>query len=229
MAIAYDSSVDGGTTTATSFTFAFNNVAGNIVFVGVVGDGTVDDVTGVTYNAVAMTLMPGGLPEFGTRNNYLYYLQNAPTGSHNVVVSAGSSHLLDCGAISYSGALTTGQPDATTHSNSGSAASTWTSTLASIADNCWHMLLEQSFHSASEAPGAGAGTTRRVYGATYAEWGFFDSNSAKTPAGSVSLTTTYSTAENGISHIMASFAPSLVPALKMVSPVLQAVNRASYF
>jgi hypothetical protein len=225
MAIAFNSTVDGGATTATSLTFAFNNVAGNILFVGFLGDASTDDITGVTYNSVALT--PINKIQ-GRRWTYLYVLSNPATTTNNVVISCTASHYITGGALSYSGANLTGQPDANTTQTSGSAVDTLTTSLSSVADNCWHMLVENGFDSQS-VPGAGAGTTYRVSDGAFEEWGLFDSNSAKTPPGSVSLTTTYPGVTSAISHVMASFAPPPPAVLSMPKPIMQAVTRASYY
>ena len=233
MAIAYDSSVDGGNNGGSNnnLTFAFNNVAGNILFVAIIGDnGTnFDDITGVTYAGVSLSLVGKDINTALNRLPYLYMLPNPATGSNNVVVNSTNNHYLLCGAISYSGAATAGQPDASVVHDSGSTnVNTLTSSLTSIANNCWHMLM--SHQGAAETPTAGAGTTGpRVYEAAFSTWGLFDSNTAKTPPGSVSLTTSITSVVWPMAHIMATIAPPPVAAPKMPSPVLQAVNRASYF
>jgi hypothetical protein len=225
MAIAFDSTVDGGATTATSLTFAFNNVGGNILFVGFLGDASTDDITGVTYNSVALT--PINKIQ-GRRWTYLYILPNPAAGSNNVVISCTASHYITGGALSYSGTNLTGQPDASTTNISSVAVATLTTALTNVADNCWDMLIENGYDGGI-TPSAGAGTTYRVSDGAFQEWGLFDSNSAKTPAGSVSLTTNYNGPSNKIAHVMASFAPVPPAVLAMPKPVLQAVTRASYY
>jgi hypothetical protein len=211
VAIAFDSAVDGGTNGggANSLTFTFNNVAGNIVFVGGNGDSDILDVTSVTWNGVAMALverLQGGLSSL--HDLYLYVSNGTPaTGSNNVVVSATNNQTLRFGAVSYSGASLFAQPDA--HTNHFDFLNPLTTPLVSIADNCWHVLVFDGFHSGAEAPAAGTGTTRRAF-STDTTWGLFDSNSAKTPAGSVSLATQFSTIEQTAAHVMASFNPTAI-------------------
>ena len=208
MAIAFGSAVDGGNATATSLTFAFNNVAGDIVFVGGVGDSTTDDVTGATYNGVAMTLVdkltPGGI---NNRWSYLFYLVAPATGSNNVVVSASGSHFLGFGAVSYTGASQTGVPDATNKQSGGAAITTLTTSVTTIADNCWTVLLENSY-SLDSLPFAGTGATRRTTDNTFGTWGLFDSNAAITPAGGYSMQTNRDIGVTTIDHVMASFKPA---------------------
>ncbi len=215
MPIAFDSSVDGGDNggASNSLTFAFNNVAGNILFVGLLGDsnGGADDITGVTYDGVPCILVAKRLNMDSIRNVYLYVLTSPSTGSHNVVINCTGTHYLLAGAVSYSGASTSGQPDnSTTNSvtNSGGPTDLITS-LSSVADNCWHMLVEDGYDDLTPTtpPTLTGGGARRVYGVTYGNWGLFDSNSAKTPAGSVSIETTYAQSTFDIAHIMASFKP----------------------
>ncbi len=216
MGIAFDSSIDGGGTN--SLTFAFNNVAGNILFVGIVGDGPdgADDITTVTYNSVGCTFLDKsvtGSPQNPQRMNYLYILQNPSTGLHDVVVNCTSTHYLLCGAISYSGAAIANQPDAEVVHLSSGAATTLSTALISVANNCWHMLFDEG-NGADLPATAGASTTRRVYDATFGTWGFFDSNAVKTPAGSVTLTTDRPDSVDPMSHIMASFAPTPITIFK---------------
>lgn len=217
MAIGYGSSVDGGNNSGStnSLTFAFNNVAGTIVFVGFVGDsvGGNDDITGVTYGGDTCDFIDKRSAANGDRKLYLYVRQNPKTGSNNVVISCTNNHYLYAGAVSYTGAATTTQPDnSTTSDSTNRGVTSWATSLSSVADNCWHMLVEGSY-SAGGAPGAGASTTRRVYGVSDGPWGLFDSNAAKTPAGSVTLTTTRSGSPDAIEHVMASFKPAATAAV----------------
>jgi len=209
VAIAFDSATDGSNNggSGSSHTVSFNNVAGNLIVAAVAGDSSVDNITGCTWNGVAMTQL-AKLTNAQTSNgryNHYFYILSAATGTHNIVASAGSSHFIGICAASYSGVDTTGQPDAST-TNTGSSAADLTTSLTTIADNCWAILAEFSY-AGGAAPGAGAGTVRRAKDPADGGFGIFDNNGPKTPAGSVSLNTTQSFTV-AIGHIMASFKPS---------------------
>ena len=205
MAIAYDSSVDGGSTTGSSMTFAFNNVAGDYLFVGVVGDTALDDVTGVTYNGVSLTQVGSSIIA-ASRYSYLFSLASPATGSHNVVISAGSSHFLIGAAASWSG-TNLGALDAHNSGVSSGAVSTYTTSITTVADNCWAVFISFGFNNDLSPPAAGTGLTRRAYDVGLGAWGFFDSGGVITPAGSFSGTTTRGFASYTEGHIMASIAP----------------------
>lgn len=215
MAIAFDAASDGGAITATSLSWSHTCTGANrILFVGFNGDnsGGADDITGVTYNSVAMTLAVKKInPTSGDRNLYLYYLIAPATGSHTVTISASGSHNLSGGALSYTGAKQSSQPDATTTNVEVSSASkTLTTAIVTVNDNSWSVLLEGCFDGSS-GPIAGTGATLRQLDtiSTFGAWGLFDSNAAIHPAGSYSMTTTRTSDPFGlcIVHVVASFQP----------------------
>ncbi len=212
MAIAFDSSVDGVNNGGSgTLTFAFNNVAGDIVCVGIAGDtgSGADDITGVTYNAVSMTLAQKNVASSINRNLYLYYLLGPATGSHNVAITISGSHYLLAGAISLSGAKQSAQPDANNTGLSAGPQTSLTTSVTTVADNCWTVLLEGAYDS-NNPPGAGTGSTRRVFDAAFGTWGLF-TGGPKTPAGSTSMQTTRPNAQQ-IGHVMASFSPAAAAA-----------------
>jgi hypothetical protein len=205
-AVAFNAATDGGNNggSSSSLTFAHTCFGSDgLLIVALCGDTSADDISSVTYNGVGMTLLakfnPGDTSN--GRHSYFYYLLGPAAATNNVVVTAGSSHYLLAGASSYSGVNATGQPDAST-SNTGSAQ--FTTSLTTIADNCWTMLTGFGFNS-SGPPIAGTGATRRTYEAAFGTWGIFDSNAAITPPGSYSMTC--GTTGNAGGHKMASFKP----------------------
>ena len=204
MAIAFDAVTDGGfgTVAGTTKTFAHTCTGSDrILFVATAGgSGFTDDITGVTYNTVAMTLV-NKVKIPGDRYIYLWYLIAPATGSNNVVVTTSTSGgFVGASATSYTGAKQSGQPDAnTTNTVTGNSL---TGTLTTIADNCWTVLAgEQN----GATPTAGTGSTLRT---TSQNPELFDSNGAITPAGSTSMTITGSSG-NGMALVMASFAPAV--------------------
>ncbi len=217
MAIAFDAATDGGNASATSLSFNHTSTGTNLVgFVGIVGDvitGGADDISGVTWGGAACSFVSKNTTEIGAgglRFSYLYRIEGQATGSQSIVVSASSSHLLLAGSVSYSGASQTGQPDAIRAVNQTSdlTTATLTSALTSINDLCWFVLMEFGLGNGTNPPAAGTGSTRRTFDGAFGVWGLFDSNSAQTPAGSYSMTTTRGSPSTlGITHLMASFKP----------------------
>lgn len=215
MAIAFDAGTDGNVVTGTNLSFN-HTVTGSlpILFVGFSGDsvGGNDDITSVTYNGVSMTLAAKKTNATnGDRMMYVYYLLGPATGTHSVSVSCTNSHNLSGGAVSYTGVKQSAQPDATTTNfETVPANQTLTTSITTINDNSWVMLLEGCFDGSS-GPTAGAGATRRVNDtlSTFGAWGLFDSNGAVHPAGSYSMTTNRSANPFGlaITHVVVSFQP----------------------
>ncbi len=224
MAIAYVGSADLGNNGGSgTFTGAYTVGAGanRLLVVCFEGDvsGGADDITGVTYNGVSMTLVDKRDAGGAGRITYLYFLLGPASGTHNVVITSTASHMLIPVAADYSGVKQTSQPDNST-TNSTTYESNLTTVLTTIADNCWTILGSISLLSQS----AGAGSTRRVEGATYDEPDIFDSNGVITPAGSYSMRTDASTF---LVHIMASFAPA--GAGGGGAPVLSSITPASAY
>src|ERR1700741_5190896 len=96
--IAFDNATDGGNNGGSSGSLSFNHQvmtsATPLLFVCLMGDnspGGNDDITGVTYNSAALTLVQK-FAASGSNNRftYLYMLPNAATGTHSVAVSAAS-------------------------------------------------------------------------------------------------------------------------------------------
>lgn len=201
MAIAVNTT-SSGSASATSVTVAHTCTGSNLIlFVGLwVQDGGANTVTGVTYNGVAMTQV-GRVTNATTESTYLYFLVNPSTGANNIVASKSASDLIQLGAVSYTGAKQTGQPDAST-TNTGTGTSLTTS-VTTVADNCWLVMATKQTGSAS----AGTNTILRVDQSGNEQASVYDSNAAQTPAGSKSLQTTTSASQT-YAHVMASFAPA---------------------
>jgi len=186
MAIAFNAATDGGNNggSTNSLTFAHTCGAGadRLLVVGVAGDsaGGFDDITGVTYNGVAMTLAKKELADSAsstTRHAYQYFLVAPATGANNVVVSCTNNHYLLCGAADYTGMKQSGQPDATTSQETAVSALTQTTSITPIAASSWAALMEGGYSGGGDIPPtAGAGCTRRAKDGTFGTWGIFDTN-----------------------------------------------------
>lgn len=205
--IAYDTSVDGSLVNpGTSLTWSHTTSGSNrILWVGAFGDTLIADptcakITGVTYNAVAMTQLPTVSP-VGTpadRCVYLFYLIAPATGANNVVVSASSSIVIKGLSASYTGAKQSGVPDASAN-NTGTSVTSITTSVTVVAANSWTILVGKNSFG---APVAGTGSTQRQ---NANDFGIFDSN-GPLAAGSRSMQLTIGTSSN-FGVVMASFAP----------------------
>lgn len=178
--------------------------------VGFGGDvfGGADDVSSVTYNGVALTLIEKSLGLTAGRLGYLYYLLAPATGANNVVITFSSSHNINACAESLTGVAQTAQPDNHTQHLQALGSTSETTSLTTIADNCWTVLVEQGYENGPAAT-AGTGLTRRAACATFGDLEIFDSGGAITPAQSYSMTTNRGALGAGtpMTHMVASFAP----------------------
>jgi hypothetical protein len=191
-----DSVLDATSTSGTSLSVAFNNVAGNVLYVVVEGDGTSDYISGVTYNGVALSLIAKiGPSDPAHRWLYLFGLLAPATGSHNIVVSASSSTFIDILAASYSGHTGALYQVVQTYDGSDTPAINWTAPITTGADNSWTLMAWNFYSPAGIPPTGGTGTTRRVYDTEYESIAIFDSNGAISPAGATSLTANFWTTQ----------------------------------
>ena len=197
MAIAFDASTDGGTATATSFTWSHTNTGSNLIlFVGLLSQADPGLITGITYAAAAMDAVNEIVPQ-ANETIYLFLKMAPASGANNVVASASSSVTMYGDSTSYTGAAQTDQPDAQFAETEVTA--TKTTSVTTIADNCW-----LTGFARNGAMAAGTATTMRA--GINNTVGAMDSNGAKSPAGSYSLQTTQTSASTG--HCIASFAPA---------------------
>jgi len=200
MAIALDATAVGNAASPT-VTWAHTCTGSNLIlFVGIGTDtGGGDTVTGVTYNAIAMTQIDKQLYSGSTGYVYLYYLLNPATGSNNVVVSI-SSGVGRCDSVSYTGVKQSAQPDAS-GKNTAAAVTSLTTSVTTVADNCWMISMAQAD---SAVPTASTGVTSRASNNVNDRMG--DSNGVITPAGSYSMT--YTLPSGKIATVQASFSPA---------------------
>lgn len=210
MAIAFDAAVDGSLVNpGTSLTWAHTTTGSDrILFVGVFGDNKAGDatgnkITGVTYNGVALTEIGRILEENGDQTSdrwvYLWALGNPASGANNVVVSASASIVIAGQSVSYTGASSTGIPDASQTNHVVAPNTTFGVTLTPVASNCWGVKVSKNTFG---TPSAGASTTARVTNSN--GMGMFDSNG--TISGATTLTTT-TVSNAGFGGVMASFKP----------------------
>lgn len=200
MAIAFDakSGADDDTGANSTLTVSHTCTGGNKVLVVYVLTNNSAFASGVTYNGVAMTLI-ANLVVDGTVRISLFYLLAPATGANNVVATATGNTLIRVRCASYTGVKQTGQPDAS--ATQGATVSPDTTTLTTVANNCWTML---AVRGSSVTITASTGSTERTSG-TALDMKFFDSNAALS-AGSNSMAVTLA---GGSGYtIMASFVPA---------------------
>lgn len=192
MAIALDSAGGAYTRKAsvTSITQAFNNVGGNFLVVGVANTADADNVTGITYNGVAMTRAIAKVGGGNGEGTFLYYLANPATGSNNVVISFSGTCTADFGIASYSGVATSSILDGTVGVfGSGNPV---TETITTTVDNCWMV----AFSGLQRGSTASTNSTQRS--GVSGGGNLFDSNGAITPAGSFSMSQTNTNPVTGV-------------------------------
>lgn len=135
-------------------------------------------------------------------NFSLWYLIAPTTGSHNVVIDTGNSVAVGV----YNGAKQSGQPDASTNSQSSANQTSYTHALTTVADNAW-VVCTGFFNNGGTISG-GTNATQRT-----GSFGMFinDTNGPITP-GSTSVSQTVSSTVNqviGIKLMQISIAPSI--------------------
>lgn len=151
----------------------------------------------VTYNGVSMTLGPT------TGQIRTFYLFSPSAGANTVAISGGTS--TDSVSASYTGTVTSAL-DATGTDAQGGGTGSHTASLTTIADNCW-VIMAYTLDAPSTL-NAGAGTVQRAFASQSRSIAIFDNNSAKTPAGSVTLEATVGSAGSGSRWGKLSIAPA---------------------
>lgn len=199
--------------TSASFSGGTGNISGSFTTSGsnrllLVGIGWAEDssntVDTITYNGVTLTKIgevlnysSGGNP----RSIALYYLINPASGSNTLAITRSTStNGFYAYAASYTGVLQSGALDAS-DTGSTTTGDTYADSLTSVTDGCWHLWFVGAFN---DIPTAGASTTARGDGVyTFA---LMDSNSEKTPAGSVTLNAAL-TGNSYWANVIAAFKP----------------------
>lgn len=154
MAIARDIHTTAVKASASSWTMSHTCTGSDLyLVVGMfLDDTTVDKITGVTYNSVAMTRLSINNP--GANRQVLQYgLLGPSTGANNVVVSLSSANSGDLHAISYTGV---GDGGSTGGSDNVSTSTTASSSHTTNAADCW---IVSMVRDASGAPTSGTNCT----------------------------------------------------------------------
>lgn len=179
----------------------------------------------VTWNSDALTLV-GTIQKAGSNNDWLgvYYLVNPDVGSFNLIADRTDSSRMQIASACYSGV--SGLDSSTPVQGSGTSTSI-SSALVSVADNCWHVFNCIEFNG-----NATASVATVIRSANTANGGIhlFDSNSAKTPAGSLTqtVTTTPSSTFARVQFAMAPTAAAGPTTVKTFDGVTQSTGIKTY-
>lgn len=103
MAVAYDNATSSGGQIGTTVTFAHNNIAGNLLTVGVGLYGGTNVVVSITFDGVAMTFGKQGVSDNGSTSAEIWYLKAPAIGSKNVVVTTSVSNTFVADAGTFTG------------------------------------------------------------------------------------------------------------------------------
>lgn len=196
--IAFDAASGGFVNPDTSKTVSHTcSGTDRLLFVDVVGDGTSDFISGVTYNGVSMTLITKG--QGSGRWLYSFYLIAPASGTHDIIASASSSCYIEINASSYNNAAQVA-PEASSAASFSAGVSSKSQSVTTLTDRAWVVLFGLN---QSGTPAGGSGTTLRN-GALVGS--ILDSGGVVTPAASKTLTVTQ--ASNGeMGAIAVAFAP----------------------
>jgi hypothetical protein len=193
---SFVNSTTGTSLTVSSVTAAGTNTVG-LVYIKEI-NGASEVCTGITWDGVAMTKIASQRINNAERWTSLWYLANPTATSSSVTVSLSTSTFCRASVTYYVGVNQTTPIDAS-GTNTASAATTFNTSLTSVANYCWHVM-----GSANDTGNQAAGTSTLLRG-TASDSNILDSNSAKTPAGSVTLQATGASA--GWGSVIASLKP----------------------
>lgn len=217
MAIARDATSKGRTPNATDNTLTVSHTCTGsnlILFVFPTSNAVAQDITGITYNTVAMTQLsvsPKGYNTLATPINFIqgFYLINPSTGANNIVATrSNGATKFSLGAASYTGVSQTGFPDAIVASGEDPTATDCISTLTVGTTNAWTVLGTASQRTTT----AGVGSSANLADDGTLDGGYiYDSNSAL-GTGSYTMHLTINggvaSAGNATGTIMVSIAPA---------------------
>jgi prepilin-type N-terminal cleavage/methylation domain-containing protein len=202
---AASSATSGSSPLSWSHTVGSGNNRLLVVSMGIEGDSTVGNVTGVTYNTVALTkAVENFVGDY--QNTEIWYLLNPPEGSANVEVTTnGDPGDINGGAISVFGADQSG-PEATNSKDDGVAGWTTIQTnITTLTDGAWVFDVVGSGEPRTFT--ADAGQTER-FDQTGGSDGAAGSTEQVSTAGTATLGWTVDGTSNRLSHVLAAFAPA---------------------
>lgn len=199
--ITYDNTSNSGwKVSQTVFSWAHNNIAGDLLVVGISSESATDrTVTGITYNGQAMTSIRSD-GAYQNKRTTLYYKLAPSTGSNTVEVtmSGSADYAIGC-ATSFIGAKQSAQPDAQNGATgTGDSPSTPTTTVTTVATNSWvvSVLMVGGENALSSVP-TSSNTVRHSSTCAaiddYVGGGLDDTNAGISPAGGEAMSWTATT------------------------------------
>jgi hypothetical protein len=177
--------------TGTSFTLSHTCSGSTRVLIVGFTHRNEDDVTGVTYDGVAMTQLVKLNKVDGDEWLYIYGLIAPATGANDVVASFSSSQVNYYGAVSYNGCKQDGLPNTTDSLDVGTNETSITTTFTTTKDRCAAVAF--SADGGTETAGAGATILNYLNGN-----GMLESSSLVIPTGEYSMTVNFSSATAAI-------------------------------
>jgi hypothetical protein len=200
MAIAFDAASETFSNSTSSLGWSHTCTGSDrILWVYVMHNSGAGTISSVTYNGVALTKYVEDA--LGQRSS-LWYLIAPSTGTNTITVTPSTTMYCYTAAASYTGVHQTSFLDGS--DTSSAAQASLASSITTTQDNCWTILGARQQSTGNTD--ASTGCTERAAGAVGTVQ-LYDSNSAITPAGVYSMTTTQS-ATGTTGHVMAAFAPS---------------------
>lgn len=201
-AIAFDNKASCGTgvstATCSSFVVAATNPA---ILVGATSS-LGDNLTGCTFNSVAMVQVGKKVAGSGVAFRYLYLL-TANSGTHDVVCTSSSGSTY-ADAVSFTGVNQSNTPDASASNNCAATTTPCDVSVTVVAASCWLVLAAENDGAASI--GFANQVSARQANSSYAGIAMADSN------GTVSTGARLATMTGTGSPILYGVAASLAPA-----------------
>jgi hypothetical protein len=197
-AISFDAAVNDQWGSGTSLVFSHTCSGSNRLLI-VTAYADSDNVSGATYNGVAMTLLTTAvLPTYSRM--FFYYLLGPAAGTHNVVITTSSpAGFIVAASASYAGVAQSGQPNASgTHTDSG--VSTSTASLTTAVNGSWAVF---GWVDTVDASLSWAQSTNRATG------GMYITDSPVPPSG-MTTQQAWGSVQN-FATVMATFSPDGVP------------------
>ena len=203
MALAFDAAASGVGAGAGPFTYSHTCSGSNrVLFVKVTYYDNADSVSAVSYNSVAMTLVPSSTVSNGQYTVEWYYLINPATGSNTVSVTmTGSVWDIGIASISFTGAHQT-TPYGTPVTGTGSS----TTPSVSVSSGATEIVIDGLAIVHGGTLTVGAGQTQRANAICGSG---FIKHAASSETGAASTTMSWS---NSTSQVWASSAFAVKPA-----------------
>lgn len=158
--IAFDNAHNyGNIGSGTSWTESYTASGNNICLVVQMNDNAQNEITSMTYGGTSLSKVNSSVTKPSTGNDEVWIGDNMPSGTNNLVINSNTSDSPFLAVASYNGCQTTGQPDSSYSSVSGSQTTSFSQTTSpSSAAGDWAVWAVQT----QATPTMGSNTTSRV-------------------------------------------------------------------